>query len=160
MRRLASWAGVAAVVAAALALGLRPSGHSVSSVRQADSIAAVLRCPVCQGLSVKDSDSPAARDIRDDIDRRLGAGESPSQIRQAYVDRYGDWIMLRPKATGFEALVWVVPPAVAGAGGVALIAALCRWRRRARSRQPTEAERKLVAAAFAAQGAQPVNRAS
>ncbi len=89
MRRLLAWAGVAAVIAAALAVGLRPSGESGSLEARADHIAAGLRCPVCQGLSVKDSDSPTARDIRADIRRRIDAGETADEIRQAYVERYG-----------------------------------------------------------------------
>lgn len=150
---MATWAGVAAVVTAALTFGMRPTGEPASA---ADAIAAGLRCPVCQGLSVKDSDSPTARDIRADIDRRLAAGESPAEVRQAYVDRYGEWIRLRPKTAGFEALVWLVPPAVAGAGAVGLGAAFWRWRRGSRgARRPTESERSLVAAALTGNGTHP-----
>lgn len=152
MKRLVSWAGVAATVAAALTFGMRPSGESAS---QADALAASLRCPVCQGLSVKDSDSPTAQDIRADIDRRLAAGESPSRIRQAYVDRYGQWILLRPRTTGFGALVWLVPPALAGAGAIGLGAAFWRWRGAGRGRRPTDADRSLVAAARGGGGARP-----
>lgn len=159
MRRLASWAGIAAVVAAALALGLRPSGDPASPERQSVSVAAGLRCPVCQGLSVKDSDSPTARDIRADIERRLAAGEAPAEIRQAYVARYGEWILLRPKTSGFEALVWVVPAAAAGAGAVGLGAGFWRWRRRSRTRRPTDDDRRLVAAALAGNGRGPAEPA-
>jgi len=146
MRRLLTWAAIAAVIAAALALGTRPQGGAGPDGTAA-SIAAGLRCPVCQGLSVKDSDSPTARDIRADLHRRLAAGESPDEIRQAYVDRYGEWILLRPGTSGFEALVWAVPAAAIAAGAVVLAAAFWRWRRRHGSRPPTEEERRLVAAA-------------
>lgn len=147
MRRLLSWAGVAAVVAAALALGLRPTGGGGTAAARAQSIEAGLRCPVCQGLSVKDSDSPTARDIRADIRRRVDAGESPTGIRQAYVDRYGQWILLRPQASGFGALVWAVPAAALAGGSVALGGLFWRWRRRGSTRAPTAEERRLVAAA-------------
>ena len=147
MKRLACWAGIAAVIAAALTLGLRP-GDATSD--PADRVTAGLRCPVCQGLSVKDSDSPTARDIRADVDRRLDAGQTPAEIRQAYVDRYGEWILLRPGTSGFDALVWAVPVAAAAAGAVVLAALLWRWRRRGRPRPPTEDERRLVDAALAA----------
>lgn len=144
MRRLVSWAGIAAVIAAALAVGMGPQagGGTAGTV---DGIAAGLRCPVCQGLSVKDSDSPTARDIRADIDRRLADGQSAGEIRQAYVDRYGEWILLRPGTSGFEALVWAVPAAAAAAGAVVLAAAFWRWRRRQLVRPPTDDERRLVA---------------
>jgi cytochrome c-type biogenesis protein CcmH len=148
MRRPLSWALVAALVTAALALAL-VSGGGTGPGASAEQVAAELRCPVCQGLSVKDSDSPTARDIRSDIDRRLAAGESPGQIRQAYVDRYGQWILLRPRTSGFETLAWAIPAAVAAAAAVTLGAAFARWRRRGRHRTPTDADRDLVAAALA-----------
>lgn len=146
--RLLTWAGIAAVAVAALALGLRPAGTPSTPSQTADRVAAGLRCPVCQGLSVKDSDSSTARDIRADIRRRVDAGETPVAIRRAYVDRYGEWILLRPRSSGFGALVWVVPPAVIAGAGVLLGAAFWRWRARARVRPPTERERQLVAAAM------------
>ena len=150
MRRLLAWAGVAAVIAAALAIGLRPDGDGGSPAARADRIAAGLRCPVCQGLSVKDSDSPTARDIRDDIRRRIDDGDTADNIRQAYVDRYGQWILLRPGTSGFDAVVWAVPAAALAAGAVALAGVFWRWRRRDNNRAPTEEERRLVAAARAA----------
>lgn len=147
MRRLAVWAGLAAVVAASVALAMRPGPDNASGASEAASVAASLRCPVCQGLSVKDSDSPAARDIRADIRRRLDAGEEPAEVRQAYVDRYGEWVLLRPKSSGFEALVWGVPAAVVAGGFVVLAAVFWRWRAAGGRRPPTEDERRLVAAA-------------
>lgn len=152
MRRLLTWAGVAAVIAAALAIGLQPSGDGSTPTARADRIAAGLRCPVCQGLSVKDSDSPTARDIRDDIRRRIDADESASEIRQAYVDRYGEWILLRPGTSGFDAFVWAIPAAALAAGAVALAGVFWRWRHRDSTRAPTDDERRLVAAA---QGSSP-----
>lgn len=148
MRRVLGWALVAAMVAAALALALVPGADTGAGTR-AEQIASELRCPVCQGLSVKDSDSPTARDIRSDIDRRLAAGQSPTAIRNAYVDRYGEWILLRPRASGFETLVWATPAAVAAAAAVTLGAAFARWRRRGHRRIPTDADRDIVAAALA-----------
>lgn len=148
MTRVVAWAGIAALVAAAFALGLRPDGEPPSTAARVDRVAAGLRCPVCQGLSVKDSDSPTARDIRADIRRRLEAGETPDAVRAAYVARYGRWILLRPSGSGFEALVWAVPAGVAGAGAVALAAGFWRWRRQGRGRVPTTEDRLLVATAL------------
>ena len=149
MNRRAVWAGLAAVVAASLAIGLQTDGTGGTPVAQTDRISAGLRCPVCQGLSVKDSDSPTARDIRADVRRRVDAGETPDEVRQAYVDRYGEWILLRPRTSGFDALVWVVPAAAAAAGGVGLAGVFWRWRQRGIGRRPTDEDRRLVAAAAA-----------
>ena len=149
MRRLLSWAGAAAVVAAAFAFGLRPETEPTAPA-SADAVAASLRCPVCQGLSVKDSDSPTARDMRADIAGRLEAGQTPTEIRQAYVERFGRWVLLRPRSSGFEVLVWVVPAATTAAAAVVLSAAFWRWRQRNRTRPPTDEDRQLVATAAAA----------
>jgi cytochrome c-type biogenesis protein CcmH len=128
--RLVSWAGVFVLVIGALVVGARPEAQPASPAARTDQIAAELRCPVCQGLSVLASDSSTARSIRQDIARRIGAGQSDAEIRQAYVDRYGDWILLRPRGRGFGTLVWALPvgAALAGVGGLGF--ALWRWRRR------------------------------
>lgn len=147
MKRLLAWAGVAAVTAAALALGVRPAGNPTPAAR-AQRIAAGLRCPVCQGQSVRDSDSPTARDLRADIRRRVDDGQTSAAIRQAYVDRYGEWILLRPRGGGFGALVWVVPAAALAGGTVTLAGMFWRWRRaNAAARPPTDEDRRLVASA-------------
>lgn len=148
MRRVAIWAAIAAVIAAALVLGLQPTGASRSTQAQADQIASQLRCPVCQGLSVRDSDSPTARAMREDIGRRVGGGETPDEIRRAYVDRYGEWILLRPRASGLGTLLWVVPAAALAAATVVLGWAFWGWRRRSGARAPSNDDRVLVAMAL------------
>ena len=146
--RLLSWIGVLALALGSLALGTRSESSAPSAVTRADRIAAELRCPVCQGLSVLDSDSPTARSIRQDLARRVGDGQSDAEIRQAYVDRYGEWILLRPRGRGVGALVWVLPLAstLGGLGGLTF--ALWRWRRRLTARATRDdhaiVERALV----------------
>ena len=147
MTRLGAWAVVATLVVFSLVLATR-SGAPTTVGERADAIAATLRCPVCQGLSVKDSDSPTARDLRADIRRRLEAGQSASQIRAAYVARYGEWILLRPHRDGFAAVVWLAPPLVGAGAAGGLVVALGRWRRR--GRPATDADRRLVERARAA----------
>lgn len=146
MTRAAGWAGVAALVAFALVLAARPAEPSAPSDRVV-AIASGLRCPVCQGLSVADSDSETARNIRADIGRRLDAGERAPQIRQAYVDRYGEWILLRPGRSGFNALVWWLPPLGAAGGAATVIFALWRWRR-STGDSASEEDRRLVEGAL------------
>lgn len=119
MRRLA----VPVAVAALLALGglvivelLRPAGEPTRA-EQARLIAADLRCPDCQALSVAESQTAAAAAIRGQIAEQLAAGRSPEQIRAYFVARYGDWILLAPSSP----VAWWVPPA-AVLLGVALFA--------------------------------------
>ena len=147
MRRVVAWAAIAAMIAAAFAVATTPDSDGGSPAARADRIAATLRCPVCQGLSVRDSDSPTARDIKADIRRRIDGGESAEDIQAAYVERYGEWILLRPSRSGFAILVWALPIALLTAAAVALGAAFWRWRRTIVLRAPTEEDRLLVSSA-------------
>jgi len=101
-------------------------------------IAAQLRCVVCQNLSVADSPSEMARQMRGVIRERLGQGETPEQVIAYFVDKYGEWVLLAPRARGFTLLVWVLPfvGLFAGLGGVLLVVA--RWTRRAGAALPPE----------------------
>jgi len=93
-------------------------------------IAADLRCVVCQSLSVADSPSETANQMRGIIRERLAAGDSPEQVKAYFVDKYGLWILLAPPRQGFNLLVWIVPFAGLGAGLVVLAFLVRRWTRR------------------------------
>jgi cytochrome c-type biogenesis protein CcmH len=90
-------------------------------------IASSLRCPVCQSLSVADSPSGVAREMRETIARRLRAGDTPSQIQQGFVDSYGDWILLAPPRRGINWLVWLVPPLIVVGGLIVALRLSRRW---------------------------------
>lgn len=102
---------------------------AVSLEEQVQQVAAELRCPVCQGLSVADSPSGMANQMRDLIRERLNAGESPEAIKAYFVERYGEWILLAPKREGFNLLVWVLPFLGLGGGAVMLVVILRRWKK-------------------------------
>jgi len=99
-------------------------------------IAAQLRCVVCQNLSVADSPSETANQMRRIIRERLRAGDRPDQVVAYFVDRYGEWILLSPRPQGFSLLVWVAPFAGTFAGLVGLILLMRRWSRRSASAAP------------------------
>lgn len=90
-------------------------------------IARSLACPVCQGLSVADSPSQLATQMRGLILERLEAGDSREQIVQYFVDRYGEGILLEPPKRGFALLVWWVPVLGVLAGAAAVGLGLARW---------------------------------
>jgi cytochrome c-type biogenesis protein CcmH len=95
-------------------------------------IASQLRCVVCQNLSVADSPSETANQMRGVIRERLAAGERPDQVIQYFVDKYGEWILLEPRRHGFTLIVWLLPPLAAVAGIALAVVLLVRWSRRRR----------------------------
>jgi cytochrome c-type biogenesis protein CcmH len=111
-------------------------------------VAAQLRCVVCQSLSVADSPSETAHQMKDIIRERLAAGESSEQVKAYFVDKYGLWILLSPPRQGFNLLVWVVPFAALAAGLLLVLVLARRWRRRAASApavaRPDEAMRERI----------------
>ena len=102
-------------------------------------IAGNLRCPVCQNLSVGDSPSELANQMRGVIRDRLKAGETREQIEAYFVDKYGEWILLSPRPRGFNLLVWVLPFAATAVGLVAVLLLARRWSRRAAAAPPADA---------------------
>jgi len=106
-------------------------------------VASQLRCVVCQNLSVADSPSEMASQMRVIVRERLAAGQTPAQVRQYFVERYGDWILLAPPRRGFTLLVWLAPLA-AVVVGVAIVAVLVvRWTRRRPTTPPPPLDRAM-----------------
>ncbi len=71
-----------------------------------------LRCLVCQGQSIADSDAELAGDMRDLVRRRIAAGERPDNVRAWLVARYGSWISYRPTAEPAAWPLWLAPAAL------------------------------------------------
>ena len=100
--------------------------------RAAD-IAAQLRCPVCSGQSVLESNSPIAQEMQEVIRERLELGEGEREVLEYFRGSYGDWIILRPRATGVNLLVYVLPAVALLGGGIWLFVVLRRWSAAGRS---------------------------
>ena len=75
-----------------------------------------LRCLVCQGQSIADSNADMAGDMRSHIRRRIAAGESPEQIRTWLVERYGNWVTYDPPVEPLTWPLWFAPIVLLGAG--------------------------------------------
>jgi cytochrome c-type biogenesis protein CcmH len=142
-RRAASWALLGVVLVAALVVGTRVPGGPPSESQRVHRIASEIRCPTCRGLSAAESDAAAARAVREEILRRVRAGQSDDQIRAFLASRYGDDILLRPPSRGLGALVWVLPTAAVVIAVAGVATALHRWRA-GRGRAPTPEDRALV----------------
>jgi cytochrome c-type biogenesis protein CcmH len=131
------WGLAALVGSLLLAIAAGAQEDLEKQVRQ---IAAGLRCPVCQNLSVAESPSEMAREMRSLILDELKAGKRPDEIQAYFVSKYGQWILLSPTPRGFALLLWVLPAlgALVGLGGTAWV--LRRWARRGASPpQPADA---------------------
>lgn len=76
---------------------------------KAEALMAEVRCLVCQGQSIADSDAELAGDMRDLIRRRIAAGEKPSAIRGWLVQRYGTWISYKPTDEPAAWPLWLAP---------------------------------------------------
>lgn len=68
-----------------------------------------LRCLVCQGQSIADSDADMAGDMRALVRKKIEAGESPTDIRMWLIERYGDWVSYDPVFTRLTAVLWIAP---------------------------------------------------
>ncbi len=103
-----------------------PDARQESRARE---ISAELRCLVCQNQSIDDSDAGLARDLRLLVRERIKAGDNDTQVRDYLVQRYGDFILLKPPFKSETLLLWLTPFGVLLAGGAALFA-MSRRRRR------------------------------
>ena len=108
MRQLALPVALAALLAlgALVAVELLSPAPALTQAEHAQQIAAELRCPDCQALSVAESETAAAVAIRRQIVELLASGQTPDQVRAYFVARYGEWILLAPTSP----LAWWLPP--------------------------------------------------
>ena len=154
MSRLKSrpvWLVLAAAAAALIVVGaMRDRGASNNSER-ITALARSLKCPVCAGESIDQSQAPVALTIRKDIARLVAAGDTDTAIR-ARIEQTYPGSQLVPPAEGANLVLWVLPVVVIvlGMGGVAL--AFRRWRLQADAAGvPDDDDRALVDAALRAE---------
>ena len=155
----ARWIIVVAVLLTVLAVAWSARPQPQSAAERVDRIAAELRCPVCQGLSVQDSPSETARTMKDLVATRVAEGRTDDEIRAEFQRSYGDWILLSPPLLSPSGLVWLAPLAAIVAGALFALD-----RTRAPARLPAIAEpsaddvrglRELVAKEEHEEGADP-----
>lgn len=79
---------------------------------RARAISANLRCPVCQGETIDDSNAPISRDLRLAVRERLMAGDDDEAVVDYIVDRYGEFVLFLPRAQGSSLILWLAGPAM------------------------------------------------
>ena len=79
-----------------------------------------LRCLVCQGQSIADSNAELAGDMRALVRQRIAAGERPEQVRAWLIERYGDWVSYRPPVEPLTWPLWAAPIALLLVGALLL----------------------------------------
>jgi cytochrome c-type biogenesis protein CcmH len=104
---------------------------------RARAISEGLRCLVCQNQSIDDSDAPLAKDLRLLVRERLKAGASNRQVVDFIVDRYGEFVLLKPRFSSHTLLLWLATPAVF------VLAILLIWLAYRRRQEASQAAPKL-----------------
>lgn len=137
-RLLASLAAVACIAAAS-----DPSERLKDPEQEARARALFeeIRCVVCQNESIDDSEADLARDMRILVREQVAVGRSDAEIKRWLVDRYGEFVLFRPTATGGNLLLWGAPFAVLLVAGTALLFAVRRSRAESTDPELTPEER-------------------
>ena len=104
--------------------------------KRARALSTELRCLVCQNQSIDDSNAPLARDLRLVVRERLVAGDNDDQVIKYLVQRYGEFVLLRPPLRLGTVILWISPALALAAGLLWLVVA---WRRRSRLAVETRA---------------------
>lgn len=135
MRRLLAALTIVLALAPGMGLAVNPSEVLSDPVLEtrAREISAELRCLVCQNQSIDDSDADLAHDLRVLVRERLTAGDSDAEVLQYVVDRYGEFVLLKPVLAVHTILLWIAAPLVLLIGLAAIVIGV-------RRKRPVEAE--------------------
>lgn len=115
MRGLRAIAAVLALIAAQAAWAVQPDEVLADPALEsrARGIGQMLRCPVCQGENIDESNAPISRDLRLYVRERLVAGDSDTQVIDAVTDRFGEFVLFQPRAEGGNLILYWAGPLMA-----------------------------------------------
>jgi cytochrome c-type biogenesis protein CcmH len=152
-RRAKGWPGwvlIGVAVIALLAVGATRDSGPRTPEERVEAISRRLACPICQGESVFESRNKASASIRVEVKSQVAAGlRTDEEIISFIEQRYTARVLLVPRATGIDALVWALPVVAFVCAVAGLIVAFRRWKRAADT-VPSEDDRTLVDAALRA----------
>ena len=132
------WAGSARTLSAQDAVPVQPDAPAPADPalmdREAEEldaraaeIAAELRCPVCRNQSVVESNAELSREMQALVRERLVAGDSEEEVKEYFVSRYGEWILLEPQRRGINWVVWGLPFVALALGAVLAVILVRKW---------------------------------
>ncbi len=151
LKRWPGWVLLFLVVACFLAYGTAKDAGPLTPEERVEEITKHIACPVCDGETVYESANPASAAIRAEVKAQVAAGlRSDDEIVAYVVQQFGEQTQLLPKASGFDALVWMLPAAALVCAGVGLSFAFRRWKRNADA-IPDDDDRAMVEKALAAE---------
>jgi len=127
VRRWGPWIAVVVVTVAALSIAAFGTRSAPTAQDRVSSISRTVKCPVCSGESVAESNAPASQEIRRQIAEQVQQGQTDDEIRSFYAAKYGQAILLTPSASGVNALVWILPVVALAVGIAALVIVFRRW---------------------------------
>ncbi|HBQ52089.1 MAG: hypothetical protein EB144_01405 [Actinobacteria bacterium] len=146
--RKSIWLAMFLLVAVLLVFGASRTGGPKTQQDRIDSITSVLACPTCSGESVFVSRAAAADSIRAEVARQVAAGlRSDEQIMSYIEQRFGGQVLLVPRATGVDSLVWALPVAALVFSMFLLVSAFVKWRGN-KPTSPTSQDEQIVARAL------------
>lgn len=148
------------VAGAALALAAAASDPSERLASPAEEARArelfrEIRCVVCQNESIDDSEADIARDLRAAVREQVAAGRSDAEVRAFLVDRYGEFVLLKPAFTAGNAVLWLAPFLIVLAAAAGFL--LNARRRPAEAPELTEVEEAKLAALLDPEGSAMVS---
>lgn len=146
--RKSIWLAMFLLVVVLLVFGASRTGGPKTQQDRIDAITSVLACPTCSGESVFVSRAVAAESIRAEVARQVAAGlRSDEQIMSYIEQRFGGQVLLVPRATGVDSLVWALPVAALVFSMFLLVSAFVKWRGN-KPTSPTSQDEQIVARAL------------
>lgn len=142
-RLIVSLAALAMLAGAAFAVTPDEVLSDTALEARARAISSELRCMICQNQSIDDSDAALAKDLRVLVRQRLVAGDTDEQVIDYVVSRYGEFVLLKPRFSWRNAVLWIAPAGLLLAG-VAYILMARRRRSAETGTALTEAERAAL----------------
>jgi cytochrome c-type biogenesis protein CcmH len=109
---------LACMLGSAWAIDTEPAFEDPEQQARYERLNRELRCLVCQNQTIADSTAPLAADLRREVREMMAAGRTDAEIRQFMIERYGDFVLYRPRMSAENFLLWAAPVLLLAIGGV------------------------------------------